>query len=259
MSRTTTVTVADSTPGQAAFATRTVSGYRGEVISIPVTLTNTDRARFEFGSPDINYQVTMALRDEDGDGSVTVEWDTARAGQTSDAGDAFSAAGADAVTGVSRSTGTLPGPIALESYSMSLRVDGVEMSLGLATVQEPTSTSPPTTGPLIDRDDFPLEEGVAAAKFDFTVPEWAGVAVEFATVTDDPMAFYVVPESAEENYWNGSEFESVDELSFPLTHSGSAQTQLAPGRYLLIVAYPERQGYVEGTEPAVVDLLVEYV
>ena len=134
------------------------------------------------------------------------------------------------------------------------------MSLGLATVQEPTTTSPPpTTGPLIDREDFPLEEGIAAAKFDFTVPERAGVAVEFATVTDDPMAFYVMPESAEENYWNGSAFESVDEISFPLTHSGSGQTKLDPGRYLLIVAYPDRQGYVEGTEPAVVDLLVEYV
>jgi len=258
---TATVTVADSAPGQASLATRVLTGPRGEVISIPVTLTNTDTATVRLGSRDLDYLVTATVEDGDGDGAVTVRWDTGVAGQTDDEADAWSAAAnTDAVTDVSRSTGQLGGPLALEPYPISLRVDGTETEVGVATVREPpTTTPPPTTGVIIDREDFPLEEGIAAAKFDFTVPERAAVAVTFGTVTDDPMAFYVMPESAEENYWNGSEFEYVDEISFPLTHSGSAQTELAPGRYLLIVAYPDRQGYVEGTEPAVVDLLVEYV
>lgn len=133
---------AASSSGSASLATRTVSAQQGTVMDIPVTLTNTASARMTLGSRDLNYLVTLDVHDVDGDGRVTVRWDTGVAGQTGDESGAFSAAGgSDEVRNVTRSTGQLPGPIAAESYSISLSVGGTETGLGLATVTLPETTT----------------------------------------------------------------------------------------------------------------------
>lgn len=140
-------------PGAAYLAksSKVVRGTRGTVVPIPFELENTDSFAIEIGSDDLGYLVTIAATD-DGDGEVTIEWDTARANHDPET-DAWSASGGE-VTAVTRVTGGFDASdrrIAAEAYPVSVRVDGWETDLGTISLRDATST--PTQGPTPTSDD----------------------------------------------------------------------------------------------------------
>ena len=140
---TTTVETTEQDPGQATMASRTkiVSATGGDEVSIPVALQRTNTTTLVLGSRPLNYRVAVDVADRDGDGSVTVTWNTSVAGRTANESRAFGATGSDEVTGVSRSTGRLSTQLANTSYPVSLRVDGVETGVGTVILRKVASGS----------------------------------------------------------------------------------------------------------------------
>lgn len=136
-----TVTVVDAGAAEATFVSgrEPVTAQRGDLEDIDVYLNATNVSTLTVGSEDLNYRVRMTVVDEDGDGRVTVRWNTHLAGQTADEGEAWRAAGTDRVTDVTRLTGTLSGRIAGEAYPMNLSVGGQETDVGTLSLQEPAS------------------------------------------------------------------------------------------------------------------------
>jgi hypothetical protein len=83
-----------------------VTEHRGDVVSLAVSVGNATTATFSVAAAEGSYAANATLLDEDGDGQVTVRWNTYLAGH----GGAFAAAGADGLTVHSESTveGRLP-------------------------------------------------------------------------------------------------------------------------------------------------------
>ncbi len=131
---------AEAELGQATVAARSkiVSGTGGDVLHIPVSLQNTNTATMVLGGQQLNYRVTSQLTDRDGDGLVTVTWNTSVAGRMATESAAFGATGPDQVTGVSRSTGQLTTQLQNTSYPISVRVDGTETDVGTAVLRRET-------------------------------------------------------------------------------------------------------------------------
>lgn len=133
-----TLTVESGTQGSATFAvaTKVVQEQRGDVASIPIELTGTDTATLVLGSADLNYRVNVTVRDGNGDGEVTVRWNTDRAGHDADA--AFTAADpADSVI-ATREVGDLAEGrhVAATAYPASLSVVGTETDVATVALQD---------------------------------------------------------------------------------------------------------------------------
>lgn len=195
---------------------KVVSGTVGDTIVVPVDLTNTASARLVLGSDDLAYNVSVRIRDGDGDGAVTVRWNTGLAGTGADESDAFHAAGADSVPTVDRRTGRIGGSIAAEPYPVSLRVDGRETDVGTVLLRAsqsptPTGTAPGTaTGP--DGRSPPILSGrvcdrnasTLVATYEANADAVPGFAAGMVTderihliVTDDPHRDYTVATGAD--------------------------------------------------------------
>ncbi|MEF8820614.1 MAG: hypothetical protein V5A31_13345 [Haloferacaceae archaeon] len=192
-----TVAVTPTGNGTASFPVRVITGGAGDVIAIPVELTNTASARLVLGSDDLKYNVSLRLHDDDGDDTVTVRWDTSLAGAGATEDDAFAAAGTDSVSNVDRRTGRIGGSLATEPYPLSLRVDGREFDVGtvvLRASQSPAATETAArpdgrsasilSGRVCDRDASTLIE-----TYDTTVDAVPGVAA--GTVTDETIHLVV--------------------------------------------------------------------
>lgn len=135
-----TVSVEPEKQGTASIDTssKVVEAAVGERVDIPITLQNTDRASLGIGSESADYHVQMEIQDGNGDGRVSLRWNTRAAGETTDVREVFStAADADSVTNVERTTGHRQGSLVAEAYPVILRVDGVETDVGTVSLTEP--------------------------------------------------------------------------------------------------------------------------
>lgn len=116
------VVVAVATPtaasANATFAEKVAVEQNGDIASIPVTLSGTDRATLGIES-DGSFGATLSITDADGDGRVTVQFNTFLAGR--DATQAFETTGPDEVSVVS----TTPADVtnATGDYELSIRAD----------------------------------------------------------------------------------------------------------------------------------------
>lgn len=132
----------DVSVGQATFASRVVIEQRGDIAAIPIRFSNTDQATFRLGSEDLNYEVTMTVKD-DGDGLATVRWNTHSAGASDSEGDVFTTANAsDNVMDVSRVTSPDfddARHLAGNEYPMSLSVEGNETDVATISLSDPDS------------------------------------------------------------------------------------------------------------------------
>jgi len=78
-----TVTVERAPPASATFVQRTITGRRGAVVAIPVSLTNATAATITIGDDEgdnsVGYAANVTVADTSGDGEVVLRWNTARA------------------------------------------------------------------------------------------------------------------------------------------------------------------------------------
>ena len=133
-------TTVGAASGSAEFTNATFSEQRGDVAQFTVELEETDRARVRLGSEAVNYLAAFTVVDGDGDGQVTVNLNTFRAGL--DAGPSeVAATGADEIRNYRLATEPLDSPLEAGSYDASLSVGGTETDLGTLTLNERSTGS----------------------------------------------------------------------------------------------------------------------
>lgn len=121
--------------GNARFANNTVAEDRGDVAQFTVTLEGADGARVRIGSRAVNYLAVFTVVDADGDGQVTVNYDTFVAGQDATAS-GITATGGDEIRNYRLVTEPLASPLDAASYDLSLSVGGTETDVGTLTLNE---------------------------------------------------------------------------------------------------------------------------
>ena len=84
-----TIVVSEAPDADVGFTQNEFSDQRGDVLEFTVTLEQTSEAEVQFGSDSDGYNVTFDVADNDGDGEVTVEFNTYNS-TTGTASDAFS-------------------------------------------------------------------------------------------------------------------------------------------------------------------------
>ncbi|WP_424003055.1 BGTF surface domain-containing protein [Haloarcula salina] len=104
------ITVSESQEGEVRFAERVVSDERGDVVSVTYQFENTDDGYVVIGDEsEDNYAVSGQITDDDGDGEVTVLFNSYLAGVPNSgntsvsASDVLSVSGDDEISGVSES------------------------------------------------------------------------------------------------------------------------------------------------------------
>jgi len=124
--------VDDRTEPEVSLVNDTVSVARGDVARIRVGMNDTDTAYLSIDGPE--YQATVRLHDVDGDGEVTVRFDTFAAGQLLD--DVVGAPGADEVALVAGSETDLSNVLDRGVYDLGVTVSrGVEYPRGEAELR----------------------------------------------------------------------------------------------------------------------------
>ncbi|KAB1198466.1 MULTISPECIES: BGTF surface domain-containing protein [Haloferax] len=73
-----TVTISEAAEGDADFAQNVVTDQRGDVVAIPITLSNTDVATVTIGSEDQGYAANVTVEDGNDDGEVILLWDSSK-------------------------------------------------------------------------------------------------------------------------------------------------------------------------------------
>ena len=107
----------------------------GNVATIEVWLPDgTDAATLSVGDRDLNFGANATLHDRDGDGTVTVALDTARAGN-GNASSYLSARGADGVTNATQRTDAFDGGLDPASYGVILTDSGGVLAEGTLFVE----------------------------------------------------------------------------------------------------------------------------
>ncbi|MBX0322006.1 hypothetical protein EGH21_03065 [Halomicroarcula sp. F13] len=101
------------TPTPAPSGDAAVQVTQGDVAEIPVAMDGTETAVFSIGGDDVNYLVNASLTDGDGDGTVTVRFDTANAGTD---GETLSTADADDSLTVTHEEPDLPSTLDPAAY-----------------------------------------------------------------------------------------------------------------------------------------------
>ncbi|UVE50482.1 surface glycoprotein [Haloferax larsenii] len=77
-----TITVTEAGEGKANFAQSVVTDQRGDVVAIPVTLSNTDQATVTIGTESQGYEANVTVEDGDEDGEVVILWDSSESEST---------------------------------------------------------------------------------------------------------------------------------------------------------------------------------
>lgn len=112
----TTAPVLGASP-DAEFGESVVTAEAGETAEISVTLSDAETATVRIGSDAVNYVATVTLRDGNGDGTVVLRYDTAKAGS----GGAFAvAADADSVSVDDETDLGDQSPIAAGNYELAV-------------------------------------------------------------------------------------------------------------------------------------------
>ena len=152
----------------AEFGSDRVEVTAGEAADITVALAETDAAVVTIGSKRVNYIATIVVQDGNGDGTVTLRYDTSNAGH----GGAFAVAdGADDVTVESESEFDADHLLAAGAYDLSVAPGSNasasdETDAATLTVTEPpktlTETDTSTPGPYAGHVDD-IEDGVVVA------------------------------------------------------------------------------------------------
>ena len=127
-----------------------VTTRQGETAAINVTLA--DAATVSLGGPETGYQINATVSDGDGDGRVTLLFDTAAAGRS---GTTLTTADpADTVTVVSGSEVDRDTYIDAASYDLRLYrgddVDGQAVDIGVVDLRSGNVSSPTETAPSVD-------------------------------------------------------------------------------------------------------------
>ncbi len=136
------INVSESDDGEASFETSTIQDNVGDVVNITVQVDNTEDAVINVGSQsDDNYYIQGQLQDDNGDGEVTVQFNSYTAGNYSDS-TVLSVPGDDDVDNIKEggdyTRGSLSGDT-LEAGSYSMNV---------TAGTSPDVTSPDTVGTL---------------------------------------------------------------------------------------------------------------
>ena len=74
-----TIVVTEAGEGEADFG-QIAPEQRGDIVGIPITMSDTDTATVRFGSDDVGYNATVTVEDGDDDGVVGLGWNTYTAG-----------------------------------------------------------------------------------------------------------------------------------------------------------------------------------
>ncbi|ELZ78229.1 hypothetical protein C455_11118 [Haloferax larsenii JCM 13917] len=170
-----TITVSEAGEGKTNIGgDGVINDERGDVVAIPVTLTNTDTATLTIGTEGDGYQANVTVEDGDEDGEVVVLWDSSKSTSTNvdtvfdvEDGDDEILTGSDGDTGVSETTNDL---IDSGDYELEVRTgtdssndaDNVgSLVLGDASVETVAMWTAPDSESLSDLDDVnaALENG----------------------------------------------------------------------------------------------------
>lgn len=145
----------------AEFGTAVVEVHQNDTATIPITLDGTDEATVEIGSEAVNFVLVATVTDGDGDGAVTLRFDTSKAetDQTSLWTDDSENAD-DSVTVQSKMAPDTP-PLSIGSYALSLYLgnsteDDSEVDVGTMLILEPETTTEETTTATSETTDKPM-------------------------------------------------------------------------------------------------------
>lgn len=144
-----------------SFPVAVAEGRQNDTVSIPVSLDGTDTATVRIGGEQVNYYLDVWVVDRDGDGAVTLQFDTATAGtdapsvQTNDS-ESFAVVRSE----FSPSDGVPP--LAVGSYPLSLYLgnstaDDSELAVGTMTLREPDPETTETSGEAAETTTGPAE------------------------------------------------------------------------------------------------------
>ena len=204
---TTAAATAGQAGGSAAFENNTVAEQRGDVAEFTVTLDGTDRARVTIGSPAVNYVASFTVVDANGDGRVTVDYNTFLAGlDTSASG--ITAGEGDEIRNYELRTEPLDSPLEAGGYEMSVSVGGEETDVATLDLGE--------------RSTGQARTWIAPADADAdTAAEIRSVATQNDTVAQGDLAIVQVEASGLYGYLQDAENLSAGEngLSFTVTET----------------------------------------
>lgn len=133
-------------PGVATFTRSAFQVVSGDVVTVTVELTNTTVTTLVFGGGGKNWKVSMTIVDGTGDGTVAIEMDTSRAGETQwDPSDVFAtAASGDTIRDITRERA--PDHLLDEGdYDLSASVGGTETDTAVLEKRRTGSTTSTTT------------------------------------------------------------------------------------------------------------------
>jgi hypothetical protein len=105
----------------ATFADERITEQRGDITTVPVTLSGTDRATVEIEAVDGGYAATVELVDGDEDGRVDLQFNTYLAGQSGDGGPFETESDGDNLT--IRDETTTKGLLATGEYELTVRTE----------------------------------------------------------------------------------------------------------------------------------------
>jgi len=137
------INVSESDDGDASFETSTVQEEIGDVANITVQMSNTDEATINVGTKeDSNYYIQGDLTDDNGDGEVTVQFNSYTAG-TDGSNTVLSVPGDDEIDNVNEG-GTFSNRADLEADTL----DTGSYSINVTAGSSPDFTSPDSVGTL---------------------------------------------------------------------------------------------------------------
>jgi PGF-CTERM protein len=160
-----TAAAADESP---AFENGTVAVVSGETAEVPVSVPETNgSARVTVGSEATNFVAHATVVDADGDGTVTLAFDTGAAG-TTDAAPYLRVSDGDELRDATQETDRRASPLAPAEYDLRLGPAGDPVDVGTLVV-ESASTSEPTTPEATD-DDAATTDGATTTGAPVTPP-----------------------------------------------------------------------------------------
>ncbi|EMA18613.1 DUF7282 domain-containing protein [Haloarcula argentinensis] len=225
------INVSESDDGDASFETSTVQDELGDVANITVQMSNTEDAVINVGSQeDDNYYIQGQLTDEDGDGEVTVQFNSYTAG-TDNNNTVLSVPGDDDLDDVDEGG-------SFTDSRANLGEDGLEpqsYSINVSAGTSPDVTSPDTVGTLRLNENSVENINTWAAPSDAEIDDddvdiYDRIGVNL-TQSDDLAAEDVVVHEIQASGIEGAlEYEQEDGSASDATEAFVAATDTTPDR-----------------------------
>ena len=135
-----TITVQDAAEGSVAFNQSVYSEEQGDVASIVIDMENgAETSTITIGSEDVNYVANVTVMDGNGDGQVTLLWNTATAASGDNPFQAAAAADGDSVDDFNLNTPELDGRLGATEYELSAEFNGEEAAVGVVSLTSPSN------------------------------------------------------------------------------------------------------------------------